>query len=206
MQVPVYDMANTQVGEMELNDSVFGVEVNGALLHQAVVMQLASQRQGTHNTKTRGMVKGGGRKPYRQKGTGRARQGSRRAPNHVGGGIVFGPHPRDYSFTMPRKQRRLAIKCALSDKVKEGELIVLDTLAFEQPKTKEAVKMLAAFNVDRKALLMTAEPDENVIRSYNNIPGAKAIAALGMNVHDILNYDKMFITKDAVARLEEVLA
>jgi 50S ribosomal protein L4 len=202
----VYDMANKQVGDIELNDDIFSVEVNAGLLHQAVVMQLASQRLGTHATKTRSFVRGGGRKPWRQKGTGRARAGSTRSPLWVGGGTVFGPHPRSYAFSMPRKQRRLALKCALSDKVKSGDLIVLDTLAFEVPKTKEAVKVLAAFETPKKALFITADEVENVEKSARNIPGVKAIGAMGLNVFDILHHDKVFVTKDAVARIEEVFA
>ncbi len=202
----VYDMANKQVGDIELNDDIFSVEVNAGLLHQAVVMQLASQRLGTHATKTRSFVRGGGRKPWRQKGTGRARAGSTRSPLWVGGGTVFGPHPRSYAFSMPRKQRRLALKCALSDKVKSGNLIVLDTLAFEAPKTKEAVKVLAAFETPKKALFITADEVENVEKSARNIPGVKAIGAMGLNVFDILHHDKVFVTKDAVARIEEVFA
>ncbi len=204
--VAVYNIDRQQVGDIELNDNVFGVEVNGALLHQAVVMQLASQRLGTHATKTRAFVRGGGRKPWKQKGTGRARSGSRRSPLWVGGGTVFGPHPRSYAFSMPRKQRRLAIKCALSDKVQEGSLLVLDALDFEAPKTKQVVKLLQTFEADKKALIITAEEAENVERSSRNIPGVKAINTMGLNVYDILNHDKLFVTKDAVARIEEVLA
>ncbi len=204
--VAVYNIDRQQVGDIELNENVFGVEVNGALLHQAVVMQLASQRLGTHATKTRAFVRGGGRKPWKQKGTGRARSGSRRSPLWVGGGTVFGPHPRSYAFSMPRKQRRLAIKCALSDKVQEGSLLVLDALEFETPKTKQVVKMLQTFEADKKALIITAEEAENVERSSRNIPGVKAINTTGLNVFDILNHDKLFVTKDAVARIEEVLA
>ena len=147
--VAVYDMAHNQVGEISLNDAFFNVEMNAGLLHQAVVLQLASQRLGTHATKTRGLVRGGGRKPWRQKGTGRARAGSTRSPLWVGGGTVFGPHPRKYGFTMPRKQRRLALKCALSDKVRTGDFIVLDHLDFDAPKTKAAVKLLR----DRKSVV-----------------------------------------------------
>ena len=205
-KVAVYNIDRQQVGDIELNDNVFGVEVNGGLLHQAVVMQLASQRLGTHATKTRAFVRGGGRKPWKQKGTGRARSGSRRSPLWVGGGTVFGPHPRSYAFSMPRKQRRLAIKCALSDKVQEGSLLVLDALDFEAPKTKQVVKLLQTFEVDNKALIITAEEAENVERSSRNIPGVKAINTTGLNVYDILNHDKLFVTKDAVARIEEVLA
>ena len=205
-KVAVYNIDRQQVGDIELNDNVFGVEVNGGLLHQAVVMQLASQRLGTHATKTRAFVRGGGRKPWKQKGTGRARSGSRRSPLWVGGGTVFGPHPRSYAFSMPRKQRRLAIKCALSDKVQEDSLFVLDALDFEAPKTKQVVKLLQTFELDNKALIITTEEAENVERSSRNIPGVKAINTTGLNVYDILNHDKLFVTKDAVARIEEVLA
>ena len=204
--VAVYDIAHKQVGDVELNDNIFGVEVNGALLHQAVVMQLASQRLGTHATKTRAMVRGGGRKPWKQKGTGHARSGSNTSPVWVGGGVVFGPHPRSYAFSMPRKQRRLAIKCALSDKVQSGDFLVLDSLDFEAPKTKEVVKMLEAFEVSKTALIITAEEAENVEKSARNIEGVKAINTTGLNVYDILNHDKLFITKDAITRIEEVLA
>ena len=200
----VYNMTNEKVGEIELSDNIFNVEMNAGLVHQAVVMQLASQRQGTHSTKTRAEVRGGGRKPWRQKGTGRARVGSRRSPLWRGGGIIFGPKPRDYSFSMPRKQRRLALKCVLSDKVKSGDLIVLDELNFEAPKTKQFIKLLDDFKVEKKALFITLEMIENVTRSANNIQGVKTIAALNLNVYDILNHDKLFITKDAVAKIEEV--
>ena len=194
------------VGDIDLNEDVFGVEVNGPLLHQAVVMQLASQRLGTHSTKTRAMVRGGGKKPWKQKGTGHARSGSRRSPVWVGGGITFGPHPRSYAFSMPKKQRRLAIKCALSDKVQSGDFLVLDAIDFDAPKTKNVVKMLKDFGVDSKALIITAEAKENVEKSARNIQGVKAINTTGLNVIDILHHDKLFITKDAIARIEEVLA
>ena len=204
--VAVYDIAGTKVGDLELNDSIFGVEMDAPLLHQAVKMQLAAQRLGTHATKTRGFVRGGGRKPWKQKGTGRARSGSSRSPIWVGGGTIFGPHPRKYAFSMPRKQRRLAIKCALSDKVQSGEFLVLDSLDFDAPKTKNVVKMLKDFSVDDKALIITAGEAENVEKSSRNIPGVKAINTTGLNVYDILNHDKLFITKDAITRIEEVLA
>lgn len=207
--VAVYDITNNQVGDIELNDSIFGVEMNAGLLHQAVVMQLAAQRLGTHATKTRGFVRGGGRKPWKQKGTGRARAGSTRSPLWVGGGTVFGPHPWTKPRVFgphPRKQRRLALKCALSDKVKSGDLIVLESLNFDAPKTKQVVKMLGDFGVDSKALFITADEAENVEKSARNIPGAKAIQALGLNVYDILHHDKLFITKDAITRIEEVFA
>lgn len=205
-KVAVYDMKNTQVGDIELNDSVFGVEMNAGLVHQAVVMQQANERLGTHATKTRSMVRGGGRKPWKQKGTGRARAGSTRSPLWVGGGTVFGPQPRSYAFTMPRKQRRLALKCVLSDKVKSGDLVVLDSLAFDAPKTKQVVELLNVFAAPKKTLFITAEDTDTVEKSARNIPGVKAISAMGLNVFDLLNHDKLFITKDAVARIEEVFA
>ncbi len=205
--VALYNIAGTKTGEIELDENVFGVEVNEAVLHQAVVMQLASQRQGNASTKTRGFVRGGGRKPWKQKGTGRARSGSTSSPIWVGGGTVFGPHPRSYSFRMPRKQRRLAIKCALSAKVLDGELMVVDDIQFAQPKTKSVVKMLSDFNVaDDKTLIITGEVLETVEKSARNIPGVKTITSNGLNVYDILHHDKVLITKDAVTRIEEVLA
>lgn len=205
-KVAVYNSANQQVGDIELNDSVFGVEMNAGLVHQVVVMQLASRRLGTHATKTRGLVRGGGRKPWRQKGTGRARSGSTRSPLWVGGGTVFGPQPRSYAFRMPKKQRRLAIKCALSDKVASGDFIVLDDLQFDAPKTKSVVKMLGDFGVDAKSLIITLDENENVELSSRNIPGVKAINTMGLNVYDILNHTKLFITKAAIEKIEEVLA
>lgn len=206
-KVAVYNIAGQQTGEIELNENVFGVEVNEAVLHQAVVMQLASQRLGTAATKTRGMVRGGGRKPWKQKGTGRARAGSTRSPIWVGGGTTFGPQPRSYAFRMPRKQRRLAIKCALSAKVKAEELVVVEAIDFAQPKTKDVVKLLNDFKAtDSKALIVTGEALENVEKSSRNIRGVKAIASTGINVYDILYHDKVLITKDAVNRIEEVLA
>lgn len=205
-KVAVYNSANQQVGDIELNDSVFGVEMNAGLVHQAIVMQLASRRLGTHATKTRGLVRGGGRKPWRQKGTGRARSGSTRSPLWVGGGTVFGPQPRSYAFRMPKKQRRLAIKCALSDKVASGDFIVLDDLQFDVPKTKSVVKMLGDFGVDVKSLIITLDENENVELSSRNIPGVKAINTMGLNVYDILNHTKLFITKAAIEKIEEVFA
>ena len=186
-KVAVYNSANQQVGDIELNDSVFGVEMNADLVHQAV-------------------VRGGGRKPWRQKGTGRARSGSTRSPLWVGGGTVFGPQPRSYAFRMPKKQRRLAIKCALSDKVASGDFIVLDDLQFDAPKTKSVIKMLSDFGVDAKSLIITLDENENVELSSRNIPGVKAINTMGLNVYDILNHTKLFITKAAIEKIEEVLA
>jgi large subunit ribosomal protein L4 len=206
-KVAVYNITGNKTGEMDLNDNVFGVEVNEAVLHQAVVMQLANQRQGTAATKTRGFVRGGGRKPWKQKGTGRARAGSTRSPIWVGGGTTFGPHPRSYAFSMPRKARRLAIKSALTAKVEGGELFVVESIDFEALKTKNVVKMMADFNAaDNKTLIITAETLENVEKSSRNIPGVKATTSAGLNVYDLLYHDKIFITKDAISRIEEVLA
>ena len=205
-KVALFNQTGAQVGEIELNDSVFGIEPNKTVLHDAVVMQLASLRQGTHDTKGRSEVRGGGRKPWKQKGTGRARQGSIRAPQWVGGGTVFGPTPRSYSYKLPRKVRRLAIRSALSTKVLNNEIVVLDALQFEAPKTKEMVQVLKGLNVERKALVVTGEFTENVAKSARNIPGVKFVTASGINVLDVLNYDKLVITQDAVSKVEEVLA
>ena len=205
-QVSVFNMEGKEVGTIDLNDEIFAADVNEHLVHLAVKQFLADQRQGTQKAKTRAEGSGGGRKPWRQKGTGRARSGSTRSPLWVGGGTVFGPHPRKYAFTMPRKQRRLAIKCALSDKVKSGDFIVLDQLNFEAPKTKQMVELLGKFDTPKKALFITASEAETVEKSARNIPGVKAITTMGLNVYDILNHGKLFITKDAIARIEEVLA
>lgn len=205
-KVAVYDITGKQAGEIELNESVFGVEVNEALLHQAVVMQLASQRLGTHSTKTRGLVRGGGRKPWKQKGTGRARQGSIRAPQWRGGGIVFGPVPRSYAYKLNKKVRRLALKSALSTKVVENEIVVLDALAFEAPKTKEMISVLGALNITSKALVVTAEENTTVELSTRNIPGVKVLSVAQLNVLDLLDATKLVITQDAVKKIEEVLA
>ncbi len=205
-KLALYNQSGSEVGEIELNDSVFGIEPNRSVLHDAVVMQQASMRQGTHKTKGRSEVRGGGRKPWRQKGTGRARHGSIRSPIWVGGGVVFGPTPRDYSYKLPKKVRRLAIKSALSSKVQADEMIVLDKLSFEAPKTKEMVAVLKNFSADKKALIVTADYDETVYLSSRNIPGVKCISADGVNVLDVLKYDKLIMTKDAVEKVEEVLA
>ena len=204
--VATYNQSGVKVGEIQLNDAVFGVEVNEAVMHQAVVRQLSNERLGTHATKTRGMVRGGGRKPWKQKGTGRARSGSSRSPIWIGGGTTFGPQPRSYYKAMPRKARRLAVKSALSDKVNNSELYVLEEITLAAPKTKEVVKMMSDFNVAEKALIVTADVVENVEKSSRNIPGVKAISSCGLNVYDILNHNKLFITKDAITRIEEVLA
>ena len=207
-KVAVYDKTGKQTGEeIELMDYVFGVEFNEAVVHQAVVMQQANERQGTHATKTRGLVRGGGRKPWKQKGTGRARAGSVRSPLWVGGGTVFGPAPRSHAKDMPRKARRLAIRCALSAKVAEGALVVVDNLTFDAPKTKDAVALLNGFEaVDKKALIITDGENENVEKSSRNIEKVKALSNDCLNVYDILNAEKVLLAKDAVARIEEVLA
>lgn len=207
-KVAVYDMTGKQTGEeIELMDYVFGVDFNEPVVHQAVVMQQANERQGTHATKTRGMVRGGGKKPWKQKGTGRARAGSVRSPLWVGGGTVFGPSPRSHAKDMPRKARRLAIRCALSAKVADGSLVIVDGLNFAEPKTKAAVDMLKGFEaVDKKALIITDGENENVELSSRNIEKVKALSNDCLNVFDILNADKVLLAKDAVARIEEVLA
>ncbi len=205
-KVTVYNMEGAQVGEIELDETVFGIEPNEAVVHEAVVMQLASLRRGTHSAKTRGEVRGGGKKPWRQKGTGRARAGTTRSPLWRKGGIVFGPRPRDYSYSIPRKKRRLAVKSLLSAKVLGGDLVVLDQLGFAAPKTKDMVQVLANLGVEQKALVVTAENNGFVSESARNIPGIKPLCAGGINVYDLINHDKLIITKDAVAMVEEVLA
>ncbi|TVY06616.1 50S ribosomal protein L4 [Paenibacillus cremeus] len=205
-KVAVFNVSGAQVGEVELSESVFGIEPHAHALNEAVLMQRASLRAGTHKTKGRSEVRGGGRKPWKQKGTGRARQGSIRSPQWKGGGIVFGPTPRSYSYKLPKKVRRLAIKSALSSKVKASEIIVLDQLTLAAPKTKEFAAILNNLKVDRKALVVTAAYDENVALSTRNIPGVKFVAAEGINVLDVMVYDKLIITKDAVQKVEEVFA
>lgn len=203
-KVALYNQNGSQVGEIELADHIFGIEPNQHVLHQAVVMQQASRRAGTHAVKNRAAVRGGGRKPWRQKGTGRARQGSIRAPQWVGGGVVFGPTPRKYGFKLPKKVRRLAIKSALSSKVKNDEIKVLDQLILEQPKTKSMVSILDNLDAKRKALIVTEDFDQNVVLSSRNIPGVTCVTAEGINVLDVLSHDMLIITKDAVAKVEEV--
>jgi large subunit ribosomal protein L4 len=205
-KVALFKQDGSQAGEIELNDSVFGIEPNTHVLHEAVVMQRASMRQGTHAVKNRSEVRGGGRKPWRQKGTGRARQGSIRSPQWVGGGTVFGPTPRSYSYKLPKKVRRLALKSALSSKVQEENLVVLENIAIDAPKTKEVIKMLGALNVNEKALIVTADTDENVIRSANNLQGVKVLTVTEVNVLDLLTHDKLILTKDAAEKAGEVLA
>jgi large subunit ribosomal protein L4 len=205
-KVALYNVTGAQVGEVELSDAVFGIEPHVHAIHEAVLLQQASLRQGTHKTKGRSEVRGGGRKPWKQKGTGRARQGSIRSPQWKGGGTVFGPTPRSYGYKLPRKVRRLAIRSALSSKVIENEVIVLDQLTLNAPKTKEFVAILSNLKVASKALVVGLTLDENVALSARNIPGVKFVAADGISVLDVMLHDKLILTKDAVQKVEEVLA
>ena len=204
-KVSVYNMEGNQVGEIELNDAVFGVEVNEHLVHMAVVNQLANKRQGTQSAKTRSEVSGGGKKPWRQKATGHARQGSIRAPQWKGGGVVFAPKPRDYSFKLNKKEKRLALKSALTSRVAEQKFIVLDELHLDEIKTKKFQAVLNNLKVN-KALVVLKEKNENVILSARNIPDVKTALTNTINVYDILKYNTMIVTKDAVAAIEEVYA
>lgn len=205
-KVALYDMSGAQIGELELNDSVFGIEPNKSVMYDFVKMQLANKRVGTSSSKTRAEVSGGGKKPWRQKGTGRARVGSSRNPVWTGGGVAFGPKPRDYSYRLPRRVRRLAMKSALSSKVLENNIIVVDQLSFDEPKTKQMVATLQALNSSKKTLVVTADGDPNVNKSARNIPGVKPLRVDFINVYDLLKYDTLLITRDAVARVEEVYA
>lgn len=204
-KVSVLSQTGASVGEIELNDAIFGIEPNEAVLFDAVIAQRASLRQGNHKVKNRSEVAGGGRKPWRQKGTGRARQGSIRSPQWRGGGIVFGPTPRSYSYKLPKKVRRLALKSALSAKVIEQNFLVLDALTLDAPKTKDFKAILSALEINTKALFVTAELNENVALSARNIPGVTVLAAEGINVLDLLGHDKVVFTKAAVEKVEEVL-
>jgi len=204
--IAVLNMEGKEVGTIELNDAVFGVEVNENLLHMAVVQQLANNRQGTQKAKTRSEVSGGGRKPWRQKGTGHARQGSTRAPQWTGGGVVFAPVPRDYSFKMNKKEKRAALKSALSDKLQGGKLIVLDELKFDEIGTKAFAKVMKNLGIEKKALVVNGDYDENVILSGRNIQTVKTSVPAEINVYDILNAQTLVLTKDAVAKIEEVYA
>ena len=200
-----YNMEGKEVGTMELNDAVFGVEINEHLVHLAVVQQLANNRQGTQKAKTRSEVSGGGRKPWRQKGTGHARQGSPRAPQWTGGGVVFAPVPRDYTFKMNKKEKRAALKSVLTSRVQENKLVVLDELKFDEIKTKSMKKVLDNLNVS-KALVVLNENDQNVVLSARNIEGVKTALTNTINVYDILKYNTVVVTKAAVATIEEVYA
>ncbi|GAA0866271.1 MAG: 50S ribosomal protein L4 [Paeniclostridium sp.] len=202
----ILNVNGQNVGEIELAEAIFGVEVNEHVLYEVVKNQLANKRQGTQSAKTRAEVRGGGRKPWKQKGTGRARQGSIRAVQWVGGGVAFAPKPRNYRYTLPKKVRRLAMKSALSSKVQNNEIIVLDALTMEAPKTKEFAQILKNINASKKALVVTAEKDENVVKSARNIEGVQAATVNTINVYDILKYDTFVITTDAVKKVEEVYA
>ena len=204
--VSVYNMEGKEVGTIELNDAVFGVKVNEHLVHMAVVQQLANNRQGTQKAKTRSEVSGGGRKPWRQKGTGHARQGSTRSPQWTGGGVVFAPVPRDYSFKINKKEKRAALKSALSDKVANGKLVVVDALTFDAPKTKAFAKVMANLNVNDKALVVLNDNNENVVLSARNIPAVKTSLTNTINVYDVVNAKTLVLTQDAVKTIEEVYA
>jgi len=203
-KITMLNMAGAEAGSIELKDDIFGIEVNQYAVHEVVKNYLANQRQGTQSAKNRGEVRGGGKKPFRQKGTGRHRQGSSTDPSQVGGGVVFAPKPRDYRYTISKKLKRLAMKSALSSKVEEKEIIVLDSLTFGAPKTKEMIKVLENVKAAKKALIVMADKDENVIKSAANIPGVKTTLVSTMNVYEIINYTSFIITKDAINKIEEV--
>ena len=204
-KVSVYNMEGSQVGDIELNDAVFGVEVNEHLVHMAVVSQLANKRQGTQSAKTRSEVSGGGKKPWKQKGTGHARQGSTRAPQWTGGGVVFAPKPRDYSFKLNKKERQLALKSALTSRVQENKFIVVDEFKLDEIKTSKFAQVMSNLKVE-KALVVLNENDKNVVLSARNIPTVKTALTNTINVFDILKYDTIVIEKNAVATIEEVYA
>ena len=206
MLTNVYDMSGKQVGQIELSDAVFGIEPNAAVVHDVVKNHLANCRQGTQSALTRAEVSGGGRKPWRQKGTGRARQGSTRAPQWTHGGIVFAPKPRDYSYTLNKKTRRLALKSALSAKAAEAKIVVIDSIKMEAPKTKEFAAFLNAVGVQGKALVVTAAADQNVIKSGRNIPGCEVTFANLINVYDVVNAGQLVVDQAALQKIEEVFA
>ena len=205
-KVSVVDMTDKKVSDITLNDEIFGIEPNEAAVHAVVKNYLANQRQGTQSAKTRSEVRGGGKKPFRQKGTGRHRQGSSTDPSQIGGGIVFAPKPRDYRYSLNKKLKRLAMKSVLSAKVADKELIVVNELKFDEPKTKEMVKVLAALNAQKKALIVMDEKDDNVVKSAHNIPGVRTALVGTMNVYEIVNHTTLILTQDAVKRIEEVYA
>ncbi|MEW6045728.1 MAG: 50S ribosomal protein L4 [Bacillota bacterium] len=205
--VPVFNIEGEQVGELSLRDDVWAVPVKTGLIHQAVLMHLANRRQGTHSTKTRGEVSGGGRKPWRQKGTGRARHGSIRSPLWRHGGVVFGPKPREYGFTMPTKARRLALKSALSAKLRDGQLVVLDRLQLSEPKTRVMAQVLKNVQADAgKRLIVLKDKDQNVVLAARNIPGVLLLPANSLGVYPVVDADRLVMTRDAVAAVEEALA
>ncbi len=202
MQATLYSQAGAQIGTVELDDYIFGIEPNVPVMHQMLVLQQANARQGTHSTRNRGEVKGSTRKLYRQKGTGRARQGSIRAPHHAGGGVVFGPKPRDYTKRMPRKMRRLAVRSALSAKQAAGEIRVVDTLALDSIRTKAIVELLNGFNLGKqKTLIVLADKNETIMRSANNLPNVKTLNAMYLNIRDLLSYDVVLLPQAALERV-----
>jgi large subunit ribosomal protein L4 len=203
-KVQVLTMTGAEAGTIELNDDIFGIEPNQNAVHAVVKNYLANQRQGTQSAKTRGDVRGGGRKPFRQKGTGRHRQGSTTDPSQIGGGVAFAPKPRSYRYSLPKSLRRLAMKSALSAKVLENEMIVLDTLTMDAPRTKDMIKVLENIKAGKKSLIVMTAKDENVIKSAANIPGVRTALVTTMNVYEIINYTNFIITKDAVNKIEEV--
>lgn len=205
-KVDLYDISGKVVGDIDLSEAIFGIDVNKEVVHQVVVNQLANKRQGTQSTKTKSEVRGGGIKPWKQKGTGRARQGSIRSAQWIKGGIVLGPKPRSYRYTLPKKVKRLALKSALSSKVSENEIIVLDKLNFDAIKTKQMAEVLKNLKIEGTAVLLLADKNENVERSAHNIPGVKTLLANTINVYDIVKHSKLIITKDAVSKVEEVYA
>ena len=205
-KVTMLNMAGTEAGTIELKDEIFGIEPNQNAVHAVVKNILANKRQGTQSAKTRAEVRGGGRKPFRQKGTGRHRQGSTTDPSQVGGGIVFAPKPRSYRYTVSKKLRRLAMLSMLSSKAQENELIVVDEIKFDEPKTKEMVKMLENIKAEKKALIVLADKDENIVKSAANVPGIRTALVGTMNVYEIINHTNLILTQDAVKKIEEVYA
>lgn len=202
MQATLYTQTGAEAGTIQVDDYIFGIKPNVPVMHQMMVMQHANARQGTHSTKTRGEVQGSTRKIYRQKGTGRARQGAIRAPHHSGGGVVFGPKPRDYTLRMPRKMRRLAVRSALSAKMRDGSIRFLDGISMSAPRTKDMVEVISAFNPDkRKTLLVLADRDDNVLRSANNLPYVKTLNAMYLNVRDLLQYDHILLPQTALEKI-----
>lgn len=202
--IKMLNMAGTEAGTIELSDAIFGIEPNENAVHAVIKNHLANRRQGTQSAKTRGDVRGGGRKPFRQKGTGRHRQGSTTDPTQVGGGVAFAPKPRSYRYSLPKKLRRLAMLSALSSKVAEKEIIVVDEIKLSAPKTKEMVKLLTNLKAEKKALIVTADKDDSVVRAASNIPGVRTAIVTSMNVYDIINHGSFIATKEAVEKIEEV--
>lgn len=205
-KLDILNISGDRVGEIELNENVYGAEVNEHVLYEVVKNYLANQRQGTQSAKTRAEVRGGGKKPFRQKGTGNARQGTIRAPHFVGGGVAFAPKPRDYSYKLPKKVKRLAFRSALSSKINEGEVIIIDSISFDAPKTREMVNVLANIKADRKALVVTLEKQDNVVKSASNIKGVVASYVGTLNVYEILKHTSLVMTKEAAEKIGEVYA